>query len=132
MPAHKTVLHLLAYDIADPLRLTQVHRTVRARGLPLQYSVFLVPATAAEIDALLGDLKCIIDARRDDIRVYPLPARLEVVHYGRQWLPAGVQLTSEGTLEQTMGRGTAALLADDGVPARPNDPPRARRASPNL
>ena len=102
MPAHKTVLHLLAYDIADPARLTQVHRTVLARGLPLQYSVFLVPATAAEIDALLGDLKCIIDVRRDDIRVYPLPARLEVVHYGRQWLPPGVQLAGSDALGQAI------------------------------
>ncbi len=39
MAANKTRLYLLAYDIADPRRLTQVHRTVRAVGAPLQYSV---------------------------------------------------------------------------------------------
>ena len=102
MPAHKTVLHLLAYDIADPARLTQVHRTVRAQGLPLQYSVFLVPASAAEIDALLGDLKRIIDPGRDDIRVYPLPARLDVVQLGRQWLPPGIQLAGSDALGQAI------------------------------
>lgn len=91
MPAHRVSLFLLAYDIADPKRLTRVHRTVRREGVPLQYSVFLVPGTAAAIDRLLAELDTIIDARVDDIRVYPLPQTLDVVQYGRQWLPPGIE-----------------------------------------
>ena len=90
MAIHQRHLFLLSYDIADPKRLIRVHRTVRRAGFPLQYSVFLVPGDAAAIDRLLKRLDAIIDPTRDDIRVYPLPSRLEVEHYGRQWLPAGV------------------------------------------
>lgn len=94
MPIHRSQLFLLAYDIADPKRLTEVHRTVRRWGVPLQYSVFLVPTSSAGIDDLLGELAGIIDSRADDIRVYPLPSRLEVDFYGRQLLPDGVALVS--------------------------------------
>jgi CRISPR-associated protein Cas2 len=90
MAANQVRLFLLAYDIADPRRLVRVHRTVRNQGIPLQYSVFLVPGTAADIDGLLAELDCIIDPREDDIRVYPLPKVLDVVQYGRQWLPYGI------------------------------------------
>lgn len=102
MAANKTRLYLLAYDIADPRRLTQVHRTVRAVGAPLQYSVFLVPGTSAAIDALLQDLAAIINAALDDIRVYPLPSRLDADHYGRQWIPEGVQITGTDLLAQAL------------------------------
>ncbi len=98
MPANQTRLFLLAYDIANPKRLTQVHRTVRSRGLPLQYSVFLIPGTAAAIDALLAELDGIIEPAEDDIRVYPLPRVLDVEHYGRQWLPAGFGTGPDGQI----------------------------------
>lgn len=92
MAIHRTQLFLLAYDITDPKRLQQVHRTVRAAGIPVQYSVFLVPATAAAIDSLLSELDDIIEPAKDDIRVYPLPGRLDVCRYGRQHLPIGLEL----------------------------------------
>jgi CRISPR-associated protein Cas2 len=99
MPVHRHQIFVLAYDIADPQRLVQVHRTVRRWGIPLQYSVFLVPSTPTGLDALLDELDDIIDNRVDDIRVYPLPARLEFVHFGRQVLPEGVEFISgNGTL----------------------------------
>lgn len=90
MAAHQVRLFLLAYDIADPRRLVRVHRTVRNHAIPVQYSVFLVPGTAADIDGLLAELDGIIEPREDDIRVYPLPKVLDVVQYGRQWLPEGI------------------------------------------
>ncbi|MEA3275965.1 MAG: CRISPR-associated endonuclease Cas2 [Pseudomonadota bacterium] len=92
MPIHGPRQCLLAYDIADPERLVRVHRAVRRWGVPLQYSVFLIPSSAAAIDSLLGELGGIIDDCADDVRVYPLPTRLEMIHYGRQVLPEGVQL----------------------------------------
>ena len=107
MAANQPRLHLLAYDIADPRRLVRVHHTVRAYGMPLQYSVFLVPGTAATIDALVAELAGIIEQAEDDIRIYPLPKQPDVVHYGRQWLAPGLQLLGEGPLEDTI-----AALAD--------------------
>jgi CRISPR-associated protein Cas2 len=85
---------LLAYDIADPARLVRVHRKVRRHGIPLQYSVFLVPTTVPGLLELVDDLHALIDERVDDVRVYPLPATLEVVYYGRQALPEGVDLVA--------------------------------------
>ena len=112
MPANQRRLFLLAYDIADPRRLVQVHRTVRNNGLPLQYSVFLVPGTAADIDRLLAELDDIIAPTQDDIRVYPLPQALDVVQYGRQWMPQGIETETEGQIGAAImllvGAGDAA------------------------
>jgi CRISPR-associated protein Cas2 len=85
---------LLAYDIADPERLVRVHRKVRRHGIPLQYSVFLVPTNVPGLRELLDDLQALIDERVDDVRVYPLPSTIEVVYYGRQALPDGVDLVA--------------------------------------
>ena len=85
--------HLVCYDIADPDRLTKVHRTVRRWGMPLQYSVFLVPAAPTAIGDLLRELGRVIDHREDDIRIYPLPSRLDMSLLGRQGLPEGIALT---------------------------------------
>jgi len=104
MPAARRSLYLLAYDIADPKRLMRVHRTVRACGAPLQYSVFLVPGTADEIEHLLADLADIINAAKDDIRVYPLPSTPDVFHYGRQWLAEGLQLLGDQPLADLLGK----------------------------
>lgn len=112
MPKAKLTLHLLCYDIADPERLVKVHRTVRAQGLPLQYSVFLVPATAAAIDSLLHDLAGIIDPIHDDIRCYPLPQRPDLVHYGRQWLSHGIQVLGDGGLDATIAELASASDAN--------------------
>jgi CRISPR-associated protein Cas2 len=97
VPTNRSQLFLLAYDIADPVRLREVHHAVRRWGVPLQYSVFLVPTSPAGMDELLGELAGIIESRADDIRVYPLPSRLEVDSYGRQLLPDGVALIASDT-----------------------------------
>lgn len=110
MPAKKHRLFLLAYDIANPKRLTQVHRTVRAHGLPLQYSVFLVPGTAQQIDDLRATLAGIIEPTEDDIRIYPLPTKLDVVAYGRQWAAEGISLIGDDLLANAM---TALAQAAD-------------------
>jgi len=102
MPINQTKLHLLAYDIANPARLQQVHRTVRQAGIPLQYSVFLVPGTAPDIELLLRELDEIIEPKEDDIRVYPLPSRLQAYRYGRQQLPFGLDLVSGDHLHESL------------------------------
>ncbi len=101
-------LHLLAYDIADPVRLQRVHRAVREAGIPLQYSVFLVSASPAELDALLRELDSLIVDAQDDIRVYPLPHRLEAERYGRQQLPGGIALVRGDSLAD----GLLALVGE--------------------
>jgi len=121
MAINQTRLHLLAYDIADPKRLQQVHRAVRRAGIPLQYSVFLIPGRAADVEYLLRELDQLIEAREDDIRVYPLPNRLSVDRYGRQQLPQGLDLISGDHLHDSLllliGTPETPLPGDDGDPA---------------
>ncbi len=99
MSVNQTKLHLLAYDIADRKRLAKVHRAVAHVGIPLQYSVFLVPGTLALLDALLTDLGNIISQSEDDIRVYTLPTRMDVNRLGRQQLIDGVMLLGDRPAE---------------------------------
>lgn len=85
---HRTTqdnLWILAYDIRCPQRLRRVHRTVRQWGIPLQYSIFLIEAKRAELQALIDELEHdIIDPRVDDVRIYPVCANTEVWCLGRQ------------------------------------------------
>lgn len=108
MAINEPRLHLLAYDIADPARLQRVHRSVRAAGIPLQYSVFLVPGRPRDIDNLLDELAGIIEPAEDDIRVYPLPHRLHVQRLGRQHLPEGIALLGNDRLDA----GLRALVGE--------------------
>lgn len=81
---------LIAYDISDPARLRKVHAYLRKRALPLQYSVFLGRFTEAELDVLEAELRALIHARRDDVRIYPMPGLQAPVMVGRPVLPEGV------------------------------------------
>lgn len=103
MPAPKPRLHLIAYDIADPRRLTRVHRALTRVGIPLQYSVFLVPITATALDTLLAELAKLICPAEDDIRAYAMPARLHLDRLGRQHYPDGLQLLGDGPLNRNLG-----------------------------
>ncbi|MBN2886465.1 MAG: CRISPR-associated endonuclease Cas2 [Chromatiaceae bacterium] len=70
--------YLLAYDIADPRRLRRIHRAVRAEGVAVQRSVFLVHGTLNALNRLLDHLETLMDPRLDDLRAYPVdePAAL--------------------------------------------------------
>jgi len=113
MPLNRPRLFLLAYDIADPKRLVRVHRACRQWGVPVQYSVFLVPLTQVQIDELLAELEALIDDDLDDIRLYPLPGRLEIEALGRRGLPDDVALVGGAV----GGEQIAALAAAPGVRA---------------
>lgn len=73
---------LIGYDIASPRRLARVHRLLKRRAFPVQYSLFAAALTAAERDRLLADLSRLIHPRKDDVRFWPLPERLELMRLG--------------------------------------------------
>ena len=85
--------HIACYDIADPMRLTKVHRYLRRIGMPLQYSVFLLYINSEERKRITSGLLKIINVREDDVRIYPLPQRPDWQWWGRPLLPDGIQLT---------------------------------------
>jgi CRISPR-associated protein Cas2 len=59
--------YIVSYDIADPKRLRQVHKTMLGYGEPLQYSVFCCDLTAAARITLMAELSELIDHREDQV-----------------------------------------------------------------
>jgi CRISPR-associated protein Cas2 len=88
--------YLIAYDIADPRRLGRVHRFLRQQGLPVQYSVFTAQLTERKLQRVLAGLASIIAPGADDVRCYPLPAKLDSTTLGLQMFPDDVMLLSDG------------------------------------
>lgn len=84
-------LYLLAYDIADPRRLARIARIVSREALRIQYSVYVAELSPSRLRDLVAILREAIDLHSDDLRIYPLPARLDAVWYGRATWPDGIQ-----------------------------------------
>lgn len=92
---------LIAYDIADPKRLARVHRYLKSKAVPVQYSVFVTRANVVQIGTIRSALADLIDPKADDVRIYQVPERPELVSLGTKALPDGIQLLE--------GRGLAGL-----------------------
>lgn len=89
-------LYLLAYDIADPRRLSKVHRILKKEGLPVQYSVFTVVMKRPRLLRLLERIGTEIIETEDDVRCYRLPENTETAALGRQYFPQDVMLFTGG------------------------------------
>ena len=87
---------LVAYDIADPRRLARVHRFLKRRAIPVQYSVFVLHADTFTLKSVLDGIANLIAPVEDDVRAYHLPKRCEVAMLGNQSLPEGVALSGNG------------------------------------
>lgn len=87
MSLNETVRWIVSYDISDARRGVRVHRLMKQRGVPLQYSVFLVEASLAEMQALLRELSRLIAPHSDDVRAYRWPSRPELYQLGPGMLP---------------------------------------------
>ena len=79
-----TAHYLLSYDIREPRRLRRVHYQLKQRGLPIQYSVFLLQGHAAANDILT--LLATIVAEEDDLRLYRIRGREALWMSGRETL----------------------------------------------
>jgi CRISPR-associated protein Cas2 len=89
-------LYLIAYDIANPRRLSRVHRTLKKQGLPVQYSVFTVVMKRKALLRILENLNALIKPAEDDIRCYRLPEHSDIKTLGRQYFPQDVMLYTDG------------------------------------
>lgn len=79
---------IVAYDIRDERRLVRVHRYMVKHAVPLQRSVFQARMSTRDLLLLRAGLAELIDPKQDDVRMYPLPARMDIVRLGRQDLRA--------------------------------------------
>lgn len=88
-----TANYLVCYDIRDEKRLVRVFNTMKKRGLHIQYSVFYCRLSWRELVELKEKLKDIIDERKDDVRLYPIPQDMKVRVMGRgDRIPEGVDI----------------------------------------
>jgi CRISPR-associated protein Cas2 len=82
--------YIICYDITDPRRLGRIHRALKKKALPVQYSVFLFSGTPEQLDQCLARLEALMNPDTDDIRAYPLPQRGLRLALGPGALPGGI------------------------------------------
>lgn len=88
--------YLVCYDIRDDRRLSRVFAFTKKYGLHLQYSVFYCRFTWPELQKFKSRLAEMIDRKKDDIRIYPLPDKPQVIVMGcGDRLPEGVSIFLE-------------------------------------
>lgn len=64
--------YLVAYDIREDGRLRAVHKTMKAYGDPLQYSVFLCDLDPSERVHMKADLRTVMNEREDSVAIVEL------------------------------------------------------------
>ena len=98
--------YLLAYDIADQRRLARIARIVTREALRIQYSVYVTELSPRRLRDLVAALRVAIDPRADDLRIYPLPARLDAIWYGRAIWPEGIQFEAPAWIGLTANKAS--------------------------
>lgn len=93
MSLHEVTGWIVCYDISDRRRLAAVHRHLKRKGLPLQYSVFLVQASATGMHRIMDELAALIHPAMDDVRAYRFPLGAECHTLGPSILPDDVLIT---------------------------------------
>ena len=96
MPDSEDALYLIAYDIADPKRLSRVHTALKKHGMPVQYSVFTVVMKRKTMQKMLEHINELINKREDDVRCYRLPGKPEIQVLGEEYFSKDVMLFTDG------------------------------------
>ncbi len=84
--------YLICYDIADRRRLGRVHRCIVRHAVFVQLSVYYLRGDRRALDALLDELRGLIDEKTDDVRVYAVEPLQNALQLGQSWLPEGILL----------------------------------------
>lgn len=84
--------YLVCYDIADPRRLQRVHRHAVRHAQFVQYSVYYLQGSEADLQAMLDDIAAEIHPKLDDVRAYAIAPLEEAFTLGRTWIPEGIYL----------------------------------------
>lgn len=72
--------YVVSYDIMEPKRLQQVHKTMMGYGQPLHYSVFRCDLNSRNLEGMIIDLNKIINHKEDRIMIIdmgPAEGRVE-------------------------------------------------------
>ncbi len=74
-PGNKEMLNIVAYDIADPKRLSHVAKVCEDFGVRVQYSIFECNLTEDEFDTFWLRLLDEIDEKEDRVVAYRVDAK---------------------------------------------------------
>jgi len=89
-----------------------MHRRLKRFGIPIQYSVFHASLTDAKLREIIAMINCVIDPKRDDVRIYPLPRDGWARSVGRAVLPPGLTCTALPTIFAQTGAAEDELAKD--------------------
>jgi CRISPR-associated protein Cas2 len=81
---------IVCYDMTDRRRLARIFKLLKGHGIPLQYSVFLVHASALEMEDLEEKICNLINRQEDDVRTYRIPQFNQKVVLGHSMVPQGL------------------------------------------
>ena len=84
--------YLICYDIADPKRLGKVHRRAVRHAAFVQYSVYYLNGTPAQLNDMLSDIEEVINENLDDVRAYTVAPLNESIQVGTAWIPEDILL----------------------------------------
>ncbi len=80
---HRLQPYLISYDIRNRRRLMRLHRFLKKQALHVQYSVFVTECDSRAIADLAANINLLINEKVDDVRIYPLPNKIDVRTLGR-------------------------------------------------
>jgi len=81
-------LYLIAYDVANPNRLTKVRRTLKEYSTGGQKSVFECHLYAWELKRISGELAALIDLNKDRVHIFAMDGRSRTHTLGIALQPA--------------------------------------------
>ena len=84
--------YLMCYDIADPKRLTRVHRRAVNHAQFVQYSVYYMIGTPDDLQRLMDEIAAIIHPKEYDVRAYAIAPLNEAICLGQPLLPDDIFL----------------------------------------
>jgi len=74
--------YLIAYDIANPRRLSKIHYLLKKEGLAVQKSLFFIQGTEPRINKILDRIASIMVLKEDDLRAYPVSHPRKIWTFG--------------------------------------------------
>ncbi len=74
--------YLICYDIANERRLAHLHHFISRHAVMVQYSVYYLETTEANLADIVDGIRQRIAAHADDVRIYPLPSSVQVKFLG--------------------------------------------------
>lgn len=98
MSQHASARWLVTYDITDRRKLARVFRLLKKKGVPIQYSVFFVHASAVQMGILMVQVGKLIDPKTDDVRAYRLPEATWKATLGATIIPDDVWIEATDRL----------------------------------